>query len=249
MRIIIIEDEVPAAEDLSLMLQEINAAVEVIKILPSVKDAVEYFECNEMPDLIFCDIHLGDGRSFEIFEQVDLKVPVIFCTAFNDCASEAFSNNGINYILKPFSRDSIQEALNKFISMQGRLNNSLVETTGTVHMANVKKASSLLVSWKDRIIPVKIMNIAAFNIEYKMTQLVTFDNQKHFINHTLDELEEICGLEFYRVNRQYLLNRSAVTEVVHSFKRKLLIKLKTETKEEIIIGKQKIPEFLSWLQN
>jgi two-component system, LytTR family, response regulator LytT len=254
MKIVIIEDEQLTAEDLADTLLQLPEAVEVTKILGSVTESVEYFKQQPRPDLIFCDIQLGDGHSFEIFKQVSLDVPVIFCTAYDQYALEAFRNNGIDYLLKPFTKKHIRDAIDKYNTLKNRLGNTVVDYDSLLKNLQPgnqhdKKVSSLLVSYKDKIIPVKISDIALFGIEHKMTQLVTFGNQKYYVNHTLDELELICGHQFYRANRQYLINREAVQEALQYFARKLVLKLKVEGKYEIIISKTKVPEFLSWLRS
>ncbi len=253
MKVVIIEDERLTAEDLAEMLMQLPEKIEVSKMLSSVSDAVQYFRENEQPDLIFCDIHLGDGHSFEIFKSVRIETPVIFCTAFDEFALEAFRNNGIDYILKPFSKKSIKIAIDKYNTLRSKMSfssDSYSDFFKTVsRSAGHKKNSSLLVNWKDKIIPVKVTDIALFNIEYKMTQLITFGNQKYYINHTLDELEDICGSNFYRANRQYLVNKESVQEALQFYARKLVLKLKVEGKHEIIISKNKVPEFLGWLKN
>lgn len=254
MKVVIIEDELLTAEDLAEMLLKLSDGIEVIKILSSVAEAITYFKQNSHPDLIFCDIQLGDGHSFEIFKTVQLNVPVIFCTAYDEYALESFKNNGIDYILKPFSKKTIKDAIEKYKTLRATLSNTAIDYDGLLknlraRYHNDKKVSSLLINWKNKIIPVKINDIALFNIEYKMTQLVSFDNQKYFVNQTLDDLEQICGESFYRANRQYLINRESVSEAHQYFARKLVLKLKIEGKHEIIISKNKVPEFLSWLRS
>ncbi|MEN9569568.1 MAG: hypothetical protein RL172_799 [Bacteroidota bacterium] len=253
MQVIIIEDEVLTAEDLAALLLKMPLNIKVVKLLDSVKAAVAYLQTHPSPDLIFCDIQLGDGHSFEIFKQVHVKAPVIFCTAYNEYALEAFNNNGIGYILKPFTRVSIRDAVDKFILLKN--NNTASLQTGD-HLQNTllqnnqsKQTTSILVSWKDRIIPVKINDVAVFGIEHKSTTLVTKSNQHFLINHTLEELEEMCGIAFYRANRQYLINRSAVAEVQHYSSRKLFVKLQVGGDYDITIAKAKVPEFLSWLKS
>lgn len=254
MKVVIVEDEALTAEDLAEILLKFPDGIEIVKILPSVQEAIIYFRHNSSPDLIFCDIQLGDGYSFEIFKEIRISAPVIFCTAYNEYALEAFKNNGIDYILKPFTKKTIKAAVEKFKLLKAQLGGTgtdLANLLQNIHtrQQSDKKVSSLLINWKDKIIPVKINDIALFNIGFKMTQLVTFNNQKYFVNHTLDELEKICGEGFYRANRQYLINRNAVTEALQYHARKLVLKLKVEDKHEIIISKNKIPEFLSWLRS
>lgn len=253
MKVVIIEDESLTAEDLAEILLKFPDGIQVIKILASVTEAITYFKQNTYPDLIFCDIQLGDGHSFEIFKAVQIDVPVIFCTAYDEYALEAFKNNGIAYILKPFVKKDIKAAIEKYKSLRallGKTGFNFDNLLKNIHpgLIHEKKISALLITWKDKIIPVKINDIALFNIDYKTTQLITFDNQVYFVNHTLDELEEICGEIFYRANRQYLINRNAVSEALQYYARKLIVKLKIDGKHEIIISKSRVPEFLSWLR-
>ena len=254
MKVVIVEDEALTAEDLAEILLKLPDGIEVVKILPSVQEAIIYFRHNSSPDLIFCDIQLGDGYSFEIFKETPIDAPVIFCTAYDQYALEAFKNNGIDYILKPFTKKTIKAAVDKFKSLKVQLSGNRIDFTNilqnfqTRHQSD-RKISSLLINWKDKIIPIRINEIALFNIDFKMTQLVTFNNQKYFVNHTLEELEEICGEDFYRANRQYLINRNSITEALQYHARKLVLKLNVEDKHEIIISKNKIPEFLSWLRS
>ena len=255
MKVIIIEDELLAAEYLAELLSKLPEGIEVVKIISSINEAVEYFKPNNSPDLIFCDIQLGDGYSFEIFKQVRLDVPVIFCTAYNQYALQAFKNNGIDYVLKPFARKHIKESIEKYKTLRHKLTNTFVDYESILKKlqssgySQDKKNSSLLVNFKGKIIPVKVTDIALFCIEHKMTQMITFDSRKYFINYTLDELEVTCGSLFYRANRQFLINREAIQEALQYFGRKLVVKLKIEDKHEIIIGKSKVPEFLTWLRN
>lgn len=253
MNILIIEDEALTAQDLADTLLRMSGQMEISKIVPSVAEAIRYLKESDPPDLIFSDIQLGDGLSFDIFRQVKTDCPVIFCTAYNEFALEAFRNNGIDYILKPFTPKSIGDALEKYRVLRQSFTrhsinyNRIFSAPGWTEAH--KKNGSLLINWKDKIIPVKIKEIAVFTIDYKMTQLVTFDNQKYFINHTLEELEQICGPAFYRANRQYLVNKEAILEALQYFARKLILKLSIEGKHDVVISKNRVPEFLEWLRN
>ena len=252
MKILIIEDEALTAHDLADMLVQLPGPLEVKKILPSVAEAVRYLRDNDPPDLIFSDIQLGDGLSFDIFRQVKTECPVIFCTAYDEFALEAFRHNGIDYILKPFSKNTIQHALDKYSVLRQNFSRQSINYAGIFSSPgwteSHKKNGSLLINWKDKIIPVKIKDIALFTIDYKMTQLVTFDNQKYFINQTLEEMEETCGPAFFRANRQYLVNKDSIREALQYFARKLVLKLKIEGTHEVVISKNRVPEFLEWLK-
>ena len=156
--------------------------------------------------------------------------------------------------MEAFIKKDIKASIEKYKSLRARLSNTGIDFTNLLQNIQTRhhpdrKISSLLINWKDKIIPVRINDIALFNIDFKMTQLITFDNQKYFVNHTLDELEEICGEDFYRANRQYLINRNVVAEALQYHARKLVLKLRIEDKHEIIISKNRVPEFLSWLRS
>lgn len=253
MNILIIEDEVLTAQDLADTIQLMSGQTEICKIVPSVAEAIRYLKASDPPDLIFSDIQLGDGLSFDIFRQVKTDCPVIFCTAYNEFALEAFRNNGIDYILKPFTPKSIGDALEKYRVLRQSFTRHSINYNGIFSSPAWteahKKNASLLINWKDKIIPVKIKEIALFTIDYKMTQLVTFDNQKYFINQTLEELEQIGGPAFFRANRQYLVNKESILEALQYFARKLILKLSIDGKHEVVISKNRVPEFLEWLKN
>jgi two-component system response regulator LytT len=252
MKIVIIEDEALMARDLTDILQQANGQMEVIKTLSSVAEAISYLHHHPSPDLIFSDIQLGDGLSFEIFRQVNTDCPVIFCTAYNEFALEAFRNNGIDYVLKPFSRKTIREALDKYEVLKENFTRNAGRQVGLIaaaaQAAQPSPKTTLLINWKDKIIPVRITDIALFTIDYKMTQLVTFDNQKYYLNQTLEELEQTCGPGFYRANRQYLVNKESILEALQYFARKLVLKLNVHGEHEVIISKNRVPDFLEWLK-
>ena len=251
MNVVLIEDEKLVSDDLSDILQSLDGNITISHTISSVKEALSYFKNNATPQLIFSDIQLGDGYSFEIFKELHTNTPVIYCTAFNQHALQAFENNGIAYVLKPYSKNTIKQALDKYQSLKATFgnyqqinyDNLIAAITG-----NTTKPQTLLVNYKNKIIPVKIADIAFFTIEHKVTSLVTLQNQQYTINQSLDELEEICGADFFRANRQFLINKKAVKEVVHYSLRKLFVNLTVETSEEVIINKVKATGFLNWLK-
>jgi two-component system, LytTR family, response regulator LytT len=247
---VIIEDEKLTAADLKDAIQKVEPSAEVVAIVPSVKEGIAYFSKAETPDLIFSDIQLGDGLSFEIFKAVPVSSPVIFCTAYNEYALNAFKANGIDYILKPFRKETISDALAKYKALQKSFANS-TRRYEAVSMELEKRMHSvdaaLLVYIKDKIVPVKISDIALFYIENEITRLITFNQKTYSINKTLEELQALTGNSFYRANRQCLVNRKAVQEAAQSFSRKLVLNLSIPFSERITVSKEKAPEFLSWL--
>jgi DNA-binding LytR/AlgR family response regulator len=250
MKIIIIEDEELTADDLASSIKKADSEAEIVGVLNTVKQAVSYFSENIEPDLIFSDIQLGDGLSFEIFRQHPVTSPVIFCTAYDEYALRAFKTNGIDYILKPFSAAMIREAINKYKSLR---------TTFLGHRENISKIyelfesslpgneSTVLVFHRENIIPVKTSDIALFYIENEITYLLTFANKQHTIDKSLEELESISGKAFFRANRQFLINRAAVTRASHYFSRKLTVTLSIPFEKKILISREKISSFLTWL--
>lgn len=250
LNIVIIEDEKITSDDLAEMLKTIDGNINIIKTIGSVKEGQAYFRGNHSAQLIFSDIQLCDGYSFEIFTAINTNTPVIYCTAYNQHALEAFDNNGIAYVLKPYSIKLIAEALDKYKKLQQSFSNPLnhADLLASISQNSNARPQSLLVNSRNKIIPVKISAIALFYVEKKNTFLLTFQNQKFSLNYTLDELETICGSDFFRANRQYLINRESITEVIHYGFRKLFVSLVPEVPEEIIINKIKAPSFLNWLK-
>jgi DNA-binding LytR/AlgR family response regulator len=248
----IIEDEQHTAKDLELCIKKAEPAAEIVATLSSVKEAAAFFKVAPDLDLIFSDIQLGDGLSFSLFETTENKAPVIFCTAYDEYALHAFKAAGIDYILKPFTVKSIAASLAKYKDLKEKLSKDSPSYKNIGELfsnAKTQEQRSVLVYHKEKITPVRIENIAIFYLQHELTNLVTFDKQHYFINHTLEELEKITSGQFYRANRQYLVNRSAVRDVSQYFGRKLLINLTIPFSEKITVGKVKANLFLTWLAN
>ena len=250
MKIVIIEDEQLTADDLAETILKVSPGAQIIARLSSVKDAVSWFRKNEQPDLIFSDIQLGDGLCFEIFKKHPISTPVIFCTAFDEYALTAFKAHGIDYILKPFDEQTIASSLTRYKELESKFlgNNQQIEKILQL-FENKKnqKHGSVLVYHKDKILPVKLEDIALFYIENEITYLITFAQKTFTISKSLEELEEITGNVFYRANRQYLVNRKAIREASQYFARKLSITLFIPFSETITVSKVKVPDFLNWL--
>jgi two-component system response regulator LytT len=251
MNIVVIEDEQLTAEDLVDTILRINPNARVVKILNSVKSAVEYFTHEPAPDLIFSDIQLGDGLSFDIFKTVPVKAPIIFCTAYDDYAIDAFKTNGIHYVLKPFDERAIQEAFQKLELVRktspARPDDDALQTLLKHFEQKPSKVSSVLVHYKDKIIPVKLSDVAVFYIRNEVTHLYTFDQRDYLINKTLDELEQLAGDQFFRANRQFIVNRNAIQNAAQYQSRKVSVLLKVPFTESILISKEKMTPFLEWL--
>jgi len=251
MRVVIIEDEVLTAEDLKESIQQLDNTVEVVAVLKSVKEAVTYFQQNDMPDLIFSDIQLGDGESFDIYRTVEVSAPVIFCTAYDEYALQAFKTNGIEYILKPFTNASIADAIRKYNNLRRQFSGAVIDnpanTIAEAVQQHTPKPAAILVYYKDKIVPVRLESIVLFYIEKETLYLMTFDRQHYYVKKSLEDAEQLCGNDFFRVNRQFLVNRKAIKDASHYVARKLSVNLSVPFKEVITISKEKAPQFLAWL--
>lgn len=253
MKIVIIEDEQFTAEDLASVIMELRDNYEVVKILSSITEAKKYFLQHNDFNLIFSDIHLGDGLSFEIFRSMPLRSPVIFCTAYDNYAIEAFKANGIDYVLKPVNRKNILEAIEKFERLSipvAEVNPVMMELLELFkHKSSEKVSRSILVHSKDKIIPIKLEEIAVFFIRNEITSILDFNSKIHSINETLEEIELFEMPNFFRANRQCIVNRKAVKDVSQHFARKLVLNLSVPFTEQILVSKEKTPLLLKWLKN
>lgn len=253
MNVLIVEDEYKTAELLKTYVYELRPDYEEAIVIHSVEETIGYLLTHNMPSVIFMDIQLSDGSVFEVFEKVHVTCPIIFCTAYDEYAIDAFKVNGVAYILKPFDRKAVLDALEKVALLSQKeglaqklhtLEKLLQETPGS------PPAKSLLVFNKQKYVPVEVSQIAFFHIKNELTFIHTFSGQILPLDQSLDRLEsKLDRIEFYRVNRQYLVKFQVIKEVEHYFARKLLVTLKIEAPEPIIISKAKASDFMRWLGN
>jgi two-component system response regulator LytT len=253
MKIVIIEDEVVVADDLEINIRKlIEHDVEIVR-LNSVKEGIAYFKDQDSPDLIFSDIQLGDGLSFEIFVTAPVSAPVIFCTAYDEYALDAIKTNGIDYILKPFTTQMLNAALQKYINLKKIFSAGQIPQYDTLlkllSKQEAQKTASILVYHSDKITPIHLDDIAMFYLDHEVTHLLTFSGKTYYPNKTLDELERLSGHTFFRANRQYLICRKAITDVSSFFSRKLSLNLNIVFTERIVVSKAKAALFLHWLAN
>jgi DNA-binding LytR/AlgR family response regulator len=251
MNIVIIEDEGLVADELEINIRKLmNEPLQIDKIR-SVKEGIAHFKNSDVPDLIFSDIQLGDGLSFEIFIAAPVLVPVIFITAYDEYALDAFKANGIDYILKPFTSRILEKAIEKYRQLKKVLSTEQTPQYEALMQLlaarDTQRSASVLVYHQDKIIPVKIEEIAVFYLENEVTHLVTFSGKRYYPNKNLDELERIAGANFFRANRQVLVCRNAIIDVSSFFSRKLSLNLKIALDEKVIVSKGKAAQFLAWL--
>jgi len=251
MKIVIIEDEKLTAKDLANTIRVIEPDVEILPFLYSVEDAIMFFQQKPDVDLIFSDIELGDGLSFDIFEKTDVQLPIIFCTAYHHYYMEAFQTYGIDYILKPFNILAVEKTLIKYKNLKNIFANSDKEIKTLFTSLKTAQHSlnpSVIVHHNDKVIPLNGSDIAFFLIENDCTFAYTFAQKKYLVNQKLEKLEQTF-VSFFRANRQYLINRKAVKDASQYFNRKMFVNLTIAYPGQIIIGKLKTTEFVNWLKD
>lgn len=252
MNIIIIEDELKAARSLENMIAEVRPQAKVVAQLQSIESSVKYLTENKQPDLIFMDIQLSDGLCFEIFKSVKITSPIIFCTAFDEYSLEAFKANSVDYVLKPFSKSDITDAFKKVDELKNFFQQSIMPDLGNLltQIAAPAGKKSFLVFKHNKYTTVSTDSIAFFYIRNEATSIMCFDQQEYSLNQSLDQVISLLSpVQFFRLNRQYIVNFSAIKEVEHYFMRKLFVKLTIPTPEKLLINKEKAPVFLNWLEN
>lgn len=252
MTVLIIEDEIKAAKELEMLLQELLPDVQTLAILQSVEEVEEWYKENEEPDLIFSDISLADGMCFDIFETTKINAPIIFCTAYNEFALKAFENNGFDYLLKPIEKDKLQNTIDKIKKIKGismeasdeysaRLNNLINQFPS--HFK-----SSLLSYFRGIITPISTTDISYIYMQHNSILAIAGD-QKYELNDSLDNLMEcLSPQDFFRANRQFIIRRTAILKIESLFTRKLAVSLKSAGSPSVIVSKAKASEFLRWVE-
>lgn len=240
MKILIVEDEIRTAQSLARVILTVRPQAEIVASLQSVHAAVRFFRESPAPALAFMDIQLADGLCFDIFREVTVPCPVIFCTAYDEFAIEGFKANGIAYILKPFDEVKVDAALEKWQQLKAFL-----------HVPDIPPPTrqSFLVTVGARQVVIPVDDIACFFIRFETPVLVRFGGQQYAMGQSLDAIAaQLPPSQFYRVTRQCLVNFKAVQSVEHLFGRKLQVHLQPPPPENIVINKNNTRAFLDWLE-
>ena len=250
MNVIIIEDEKPAARLLQRKLQKLDIIAGTM--LHSVEEAVDWFTNNEHPDLIFLDIQLSDGLSFEIFEKVSISSAIIFTTAYDEYALRAFKLNSIDYLLKPIDEDDLETAVNKFKGRQPKTQPMALDFDQIKRMlANpaekaYKKRFTIKMGQHLKMIPVE--DAECFYSENKGTYIHTADNRDYLLENTLEQLEaELDPTQFFRVSRKFIVHISAIKDIVVYTNSRLKVVLPTYKEDELIVSRERVNDFREWL--
>lgn len=251
MNIIIIEDEKPSARLLQRKVEKLG--LQVTTLLHSVEEAINWFQNNPHPDLIFLDIQLSDGLSFEIFDSVEIKSAIIFTTAYDEYALRAFKLNSIDYLLKPIDEDDLEIAVNKFKSRQIKSEPvSLDFDTIKRMLANPETKAfkkRFTIKTGQHLKMVSVDEVECFYSENKGTYLHTTDNRNYLLETTLEQLEtELDPKEFFRVSRKFIVSLKAIKDIVVYSNSRLKVVLPTYRDEEVVVSRERVSDFKNWLE-
>ncbi|RDI05768.1 LytR/AlgR family response regulator transcription factor [Flavobacterium sp. AG291] len=250
MNVIIIEDEKPAARLLQRKLQKLN--IEAQTMLHSVEESLEWFNNNPHPELIFLDIQLSDGLSFEIFENIPIKSAVIFTTAYDEYALRAFKLNSIDYLLKPIDEDDLEAAVNKYKNLQPQTQNLSLDFDQIRQMLTNPSEKSykkrFTVKMGQHLKMINIEDAECFYSENKGTYIHTVDGRDYLLENTLEQLEnELDPSKFYRVSRKFIVSINAIKDIVVYTNSRLKIILPTYKEDEVIVSRERVNDFRNWL--
>jgi two-component system LytT family response regulator len=253
MKIVIVEDELAASENLTYLLKTLNPEIEVLVVLDSVRASVTYFSSPTEAELVFMDIHLADGLSFEIFDQVQINKPVIFTTAYDQYALKAFKVNSIDYLLKPIDEDELSKALTQF-KIQSTVDHTPdIKLEGLLNLINSQRSTyktTYLVNLRDQLIPIKTASLAYLYIDTGIVKGITKENIAYSIDKKLEDIEdELDPTLFYRVNRQFIVHKDAIANIKYYFNGKLILNVSPVFKEQIIVSKAKSTAFKKWINS
>lgn len=242
MNIVIVEDEHMAANRLTKMVQETDDNLEVVSVLESIEDAVEYFNSNEMPDLIFMDIQLADGVSFEIFDLVEISCPVVFTTAYDEFAVKAFRVHAIDYLLKPIKSVDIQNVIGRV----QKLATPIIDRIRRLQYPGQEK--KVLVKLGQKLKVLNLNEAAFYYSENKISFYMDKEGKRFPVDYSLDRLEELLNMDnFYRVNRQYIVNETSIEDMVTYSVNRIKLHLKPIPPDDVIVSKDKVSRFRKWL--
>lgn len=253
MKILIIEDEKMAAQTLKSMLVKIAPEVEIVSVISTVKESIRYLLSNPQLDLIFLDIHLADGSSFEIFEKVLPEVPIVFVTAYDSYAVRAFELNSLDYLLKPISTERLELTINRF-KEQGNLPGAaaLIELTTILKNLQIPGQNfktRFLVKGVSKLVPIEVQQIAYFYCNREGVYLMTTNGRQHIVNYSLETLEDLLDHKiFFRLNRQVIVTFSALADIHNHFNGKLKVTLNPSGPFDVFVSQERSRFFKEWLE-
>lgn len=248
MNVLIVEDELHTSKLLKEIIEQDENFL-VTERLESIAEAVQYLSSHQSKiDLIFLDIQLADGHSFEIFSHIEITVPVIFCTAYDEFTLQAIKNNGIDYILKPFKEEDIHAALQKYQRLAQTFRQRAAPSLQFPISGEYQH--SFLTPYRDKTLVKNVKDIALFFIEWETVYMYTFSGEKFPLFKNLEYIESVCNpQQFFRINRQNLINRDAVLSIEPYFNRKIIIQTNLKLTKNLIVSRLKVTAFKEWLES
>ncbi|HPF50340.1 MAG TPA: LytTR family DNA-binding domain-containing protein [Draconibacterium sp.] len=249
MNVLIFEDEKHSAQRLVQLLQKYDENIQILDIIGSVKDGIQWYRSHSLPDLVFQDIVLNDGNCFEIFNDVKVDAPIIFTTAFNDFALRSFKVNSIDYVVKPYDYEDIKAAIDKYRKFRELFlvpEKELLKQILFSEKPEVKKR--FLIKIGDRYRSLKSDEIARFEYDEGLTFAVTFDNSRFPVNYSIDQLSQVLDSElFFQINRKYIVNNECIRNIHTWFSSRFKLELNPKTNEDIIVSRERAKDFKTWL--
>jgi two-component system, LytTR family, response regulator LytT len=255
MKALIIEDELPAARQLTKLLNNFNQNITIIEVLDSVEASVKWLQIFPSPDVIFMDIQIADGLSFDIFNQTEISCPVVFTTAFDQYAIKAFKVNAIDYLLKPIDEDELATVIQKIQNRKAEMANQAPPQYTPDFLNNLFK-NTIKTDYKERFLvkigqnytPIDSTDIAYFFSEDSITQFYTFSNKKYIVDYALDELEsQLNPKYFFRINRKIIVNAQSIQKISPYFNGRLKLELTPVYTEDVYVARERVNDFKLWL--
>jgi DNA-binding LytR/AlgR family response regulator len=253
MMVLVVEDEKSAAKRLQALLKDIDPGIEIARIIDTVKGTAEWFRNNSAPDLLFLDIQLADGLSFDIFDQAEISCPVIFTTAYDQYALKAFEVYSIDYLLKPIDKEKLTRSLEKFRKVvEGSKNPASVDLSTLQNalemMQGRKYKERFIVKYGEHIKSFPVSNIISFFSEEKISFFKNSNGRKYVVDYTIEQIEGLVNPDlFFRINRKYIINLNAIEDVVVYSNSRLKLKVQHLEDHDLIVAREKVPEFKKWL--
>lgn len=247
MKVLIVEDETTAYENMVDLLARVDPNIHVVGNTESIRQTIKWLGEHEAPDLIFMDIHLSDGSAFVIFDEIRIETPIIFTTAYDRYAIEAFRVNSIDYLLKPVKEDDMRRALTKF-SKWGRPDISQYLSQIAQMVSKPNYSDKILIPYKDKLLPVSLSEIACFYTADKNTFVFLKNGMTYPYGKTLDQIYSTLNPhDFFRANKQFIVARNSVSNITIWFDSRLLVSLEVDTPERIYVSKNRASEFKAWM--
>jgi DNA-binding LytR/AlgR family response regulator len=249
MKVLIVEDETVAYNNLRAIISDIDPKIEIIGNTESVKQTVKRLqETTHHPDLIFMDIHLSDGSAFNVFNLITVETPIVFTTAYDEYAIEAFKVNSIDYLLKPIEYNEVRRALNKFQQLNKQNITQYLNFLPKLIPAQDKYPDKLLIPVNDKLIPISINRVSCFYTTDEKTTVILRGGKSYPYKKTLDSIGQVLNpKQFLRANKQHIVSKESIVNITIWFDSRLLITLDTETPERIFVSKNKAAEFKQWM--